>query len=155
MSRSSRISISTALYLCMGPILAQQVSEQNLATRDAYRACLRTSDELEVSKSLFAVKADLHAAEIVSLQRSIQEHVASQRTVNYRDKAAVDAFNNKLMSLHGRANVMNRRASSLNDELNEFNKKVLSANQRCAGMLLSADDKDAVDQEREEDRGKK
>jgi uncharacterized protein YhaN len=142
-------SICLALWLGAGAdASAQSTAKPKLATRDDYRACVAEDDRLlPIRQSLQARKVQ-HDAELKRFQDDSQAHVAGQPKIDTGDQAAVDAFNARLDALNARVAELNAHSARMNDEQAAFNAQVAAHNKRCAGMVVSFADRDAVMKER-------
>jgi len=89
-----------------------------------------------------------HDAELKRWQDQIKAHVATQYRLDTTDEAAVNAFNGKLDVLNKRVEELNLQAQKLNKEQAGYNKLITASNERCAGMVITTADHDAVKSER-------
>ena len=91
-----------------------------------------------------------HSANLKRVQDEMRAHVATQPRVGASDDAAVDAFNEKIEALNARVDASNKVAERLNLDLYTLNSRIAAANQRCAGMVVTKADFEAVKKERAE-----
>lgn len=113
------------------------------STRDEYRACLDEKDQLDQSRTDFdAQLADLEAKQkqYEADRRKQGSMVNGSMFVNFADE--------KSKEHEARSIALNEASRKLNAISNEFAAKVESHNQRCAGMVVSVPDRDAVHKER-------
>jgi len=137
-----------ALALCTWSAAAQTPLKPQVSTREEYRACLQESDELKKKQDQLKEETTAHDAKLKRLQDEMRAHVATQPKVGQSDDAAVSAFNEKLDRLNARVDTLNEEAERHNLESFKHNTRVAQTNQRCAGMVVSAADHDAVHKER-------
>ena len=147
--------VTVSLLFSLGTIHAQTPKAPKLSTRDEYRACQKEDDELKKKRSLLTDESETHSANLKRIQDEMQAHVATQAMVNASDETAVVAFNEKIQALNTQVGTSNKEAERLNQEQHRFNAWTAALNQRCAGMVVSYADHEAIRRERAETGKKK
>ena len=118
------------------------------SSRDEYRKCLEEGDRLEPLRSALEANKKAHDRELKRLQDEMNAHVATQPFLDTADEAAVEEFNAKLEVLNQRGKNLNDVAEELNKQQSAYNAQVAAANKRCAAMVITFRDRDAVNKER-------
>jgi septal ring factor EnvC (AmiA/AmiB activator) len=141
--------LTAALLLAYIGCATSQPSEQpKYSTRAEFRSCLLESDGLKEQADSLTAKMRSHEAELMRSQDQIRAHVATQYRLDATDEAAVKAFNKKVVELNERVEELNLQADKLNKEQIGYNKLITASNERCAGMVVTSTDYDAVKRER-------
>lgn len=119
------------------------------STRDEYRACLDEKDQIDQARADF----DTQLAELETKQKQYEADrrahgtaVNSQMKINFADE--------KSEALRLRSIQLNEASQKLNAVSKDFGAKIEGHNLRCAGMVVSVPDRDAVHKERAK-QGKK
>ena len=136
------------LALSSQVVIAQQGQGPKVSPRDEYRACLDEQDALQPQQAGMQVRLDEHIQDMKRLQDELNAQVALQGSIDEANPAAVSAFNARLEVLNRRVDALNARGDGLNKEMSAYNAKVADVNRRCAGMVVSLRDRDAVAKER-------
>ncbi len=131
---------------------SQVALRPKLSTKDEYRTCLKEEDALKAKREALGDEARTYDASLKHIQDEMQAHVATQPLPDRANDAAVEAFNEKIGALNARVNASNKEAERLNLEQYKLNTQIAAANQRCAGMVVSYPDHEAVRKERAEAR---
>ena len=145
---SFRFLTAALLLTHIGCATSQPSEEPKLSTREQLRACLLEVDGLKEQSDALSAKMRAHSAELKRWQDQIKAHVATQYRLDTKDEAAVNAFNKKVDTLNERVDELNLQADKLNKEQVGYNKLITVSNERCAGMVVTAADHDAVKSER-------
>ena len=127
---------------------AQSGAGPKLSSRDEYRSCLNEQDALKRQLPALQARLDEHNQDLKRLQDEMNAHVATQSGIDATDQAAVQAFNAKLEELNQRGEAINARGDAFGRDQKAYNAQVAAANKRCAGIVVSGRDRDAVDKER-------
>jgi chaperonin cofactor prefoldin len=143
---------ATFLLMFLG-LATQEVSAQSaqglkFSSRDEYRSCLDEADKLTPRLPVLQARLKDHNQALQRLQDEMVAHVATQPAVDTADQAAVDEFNTKIESLNQRMQALNDQGEEFNNEQIAYNTQVAAMNKRCAGMVISLKDRDAVHRER-------
>lgn len=129
-------------------VSAQPAQGPKFSSRDEYRACLDEGDKLTPKFPLLQARLKEHNQALKRLQDEMGAHVAAQPAADTTDQAAVDEFNAKMDSLNRRAKALNDQADEFGKEQIAYNTQVAAANKRCAGMVITLRDRNAVHKER-------
>lgn len=129
-------------------VSAQPAQVPKFSSREEYRACLAEEDKLKPQLPQLQAKLKKHNQELKRLQDEMNAHVATQPALDTTDQAAVDLFNAKMESLNQRGMALNDQVDGLNKEQLAYNTQAFEANKRCAGMVVTINDRDAVLKER-------
>jgi len=141
--------MTAALLLAhIGCATSQPSGQPKFSTREQFRTCLLGTDRLKEQFDALNAKFRAHQAELKRWQDQIKAHVATQPEVDTKDEAAVDTFNKKVAELNERVEELNLQADKLNTEQIGYNKLINASNERCAGMVVTITDYDAVKRER-------
>jgi uncharacterized protein YPO0396 len=127
---------------------AQSGAGPKLSSRDEYRSCLNEQDALKRQLPALQARLDEHNQDLKRFQDEMTAHVATQAGVDATDQAAVKEFNAKLDELNQRVEMINARGDAFGRDQKAFNAQVAAANKRCAGLVVSVRDRDAVEKER-------
>jgi Skp family chaperone for outer membrane proteins len=146
--RLHHLVASAALAACTVGTPAQTPLKPQMSSREDYRACLAESDDLKKRQAELKEESVAHDARLKRLQDEMRAHVDTQPKVGASDDAAVDAFNEKLKALNARVDASNQEAERLNLEAFRHNTRIAQTNKRCAGMVVSQADHEAVTRER-------
>lgn len=138
---------SAALLLLAAQAQAQTGARPKMSTRDEYRSCLNEEDALDARRAPLEAQRKVHNAALKRLQDDAKAHAATQPAPDAGD-AAIDAFNAKIDELDARVEVVNREAERLQAGIVELNTQIAAANRRCAGLVVSITDIQAVRKER-------
>jgi chaperonin cofactor prefoldin len=136
------------LGLATQGICAQPAQAPKLSSRDEYRVCLDEGDKLAPRLPVLQARLKDHNQALKRLQDEMVAHAATQPAVDVFDQTAVDEFNTKMESLNQRMKALNDQADEFNSEQIAYNTQVAAANKRCAGMVVTLNDRDAVRRER-------
>lgn len=142
--------IAVLLSLTAVESFGQVAVGPKLSTRDEYRACFQEADSLKAQRDALNAQSEDHNANLKRVQDEMHAHVAKQPLSGQSDDIEVNAFNEKMDSLNARINASNMEAERLNLELYKFNTKIAAVHQRCAGMVVTYGDHQAVMKERRE-----
>lgn len=135
--------------------MGHAADKPQVSSRDDLARCLAESDKLEDERaSLETAMRRLESAQ-KDLQTLSRIHSANRPKVSLRDKASVDAFNQKTKLLQSLSTDLNEQSTDLLARQNEFNAKIDASNQRCAGMVVMLDDQEALLLERIKQRATK
>ena len=129
-------------------VFSQPSQGPKMSSRDEYRACLDESDQFAPRLPILQARLKEHNQDLKRLQEESEAHVATQPSVDTSDQAAIDAFNAKVESLNQRVKALNDQAEEFRKEQIAYNTQVAAMNKRCAGLVVSFKDRDAVRRER-------
>lgn len=150
------LQMLAALATAAAPaVQAQSGAGPKVSSRDEYRSCLNEQDALKRQLPVLQARADEHTQDLKRFQDEMNAHVATQAGVDAADQAAVQAFNAKLDELNQRAEMINARGDAFGRDQKAYNAQVAAANRRCAGIVVSGRDRDAVEKERAAAQGRK
>jgi predicted nucleic acid-binding Zn-ribbon protein len=150
-----RLLLAIVLLAVLFEARSQVALRPKQSTKEEYRACLKEEDTLKAKREALNDESKTHSASLKRIQDEMRAHVATQPLPGRADDAAVDAFNEKIGLLNVRVEASNREAERLNLEQYKLNTQIAAANQRCAGMVVSYPDHEAVLKERAEARRQK
>jgi chaperonin cofactor prefoldin len=136
------------LGLATRGVSAQSAQGLKFSSRDEYRSCLEEGDKLTPRLAVLQARLKDHNQAMKRLQDEMVAHVATQPAVDTNDQAAVDEFNTKIESLNLRMQAMDDQGDEFNKEQIAYNTQVAAMNKRCAGMVVTLNDRDAVRRER-------
>ena len=143
------LPIVAALAACASPaVQAQSGAGPKVSSRDEYRACLNEQDEFKRRIPVLQARLAEHNQDLKRFQDEMNAHVATQAAVDATDQAAVNAFNAKLDELNQRVELINARGEEFSRDQKAYNAQLAAANKRCAGMVFTLRDRDAVEKER-------
>jgi uncharacterized protein YlxW (UPF0749 family) len=143
------LPIVAVLAACASPaVQAQSGTGPKVSSRDEYRACLDEQDEFKRRVPVLQARLAEHNQDLKRFQDEMNAHVATQAAIDTTDQAAVDAFNARLDELNQRVGMINARGEEFSREQKTYNTQVAAANKRCAGMVFTLRDRDAVAKER-------
>lgn len=128
---------------------APKPAASKYSTRDEYRACLDERDQIDQSRADF----DTQLAELDAQQKQYEADRRAQGT-KVNGKVMINFADEKSEALRLRSIQLNEASEKLNAVSKDFGAKIESHNQRCAGMVVSVPDRDAVHKERAK-QGKK
>ncbi|NRF68366.1 hypothetical protein HLB44_15335 [Aquincola sp. S2] len=143
-----RTTCACLLLSSAATALAQPAPKPRVSTRDELRACLQEEDKIKPQQASLNQRMRDHNIEMKRFQDNMQALVAEQPKVDTSDQAAVDAFNARMDALNNRVAELNLLGRQLNEEQAELNGRINTMNKRCAGMVVSFADRDAVLKER-------
>jgi hypothetical protein len=129
-------------------VYGQSKGGPKLSSRDEYRSCLDEQDTLKRQRPVLQARLDAHNQDLKRFQDEMTAHVATQAGIDANDEAAVKAFNTRLDELNQRVEVINARGDAFGRDQQAFNAQVAAANKRCAGIVVTGRDREAVDKER-------
>jgi peptidoglycan hydrolase CwlO-like protein len=78
----------------------------------------------------------------------MDQHVEQQDKLDNTDEVAIDKFNARLEVLNARGRELNAEVEQLNRDQALYNRDVAALNKRCAGMVVTIRDRNAVLKER-------
>jgi hypothetical protein len=136
-------------------VQAQPGAGPKLSSRDEYRACANEQDALRRQLPVLQARLDEHNQDLKRFQDEMNAHVATQSGVDTTDQAAVQAFNAKLDEMNQRGEAINARGDAFGRDQKAYNAQVAAANKRCAGIVVTGRDRDAVEKERAAAQGRK
>ncbi|MDB5972333.1 MAG: hypothetical protein JWQ90_4783 [Hydrocarboniphaga sp.] len=137
-----------SLWLLPLPAGAQSQQSPRYSSRDEYRACLEEADRIEPRRVQLQKGMTTHNAELKQLQDEMDQHIAQQDKLDNTDDAAIDAFNARLDVLNAGAGELNAEVERLNHDQAVYNHDIAAVNRRCAGMVVTIRDHNAVIKER-------
>jgi len=143
-----RLITVVLLFAHLGCAVSQPSEQPKFSTREELRSCLLKRDELAEQLETLMVRSRAHEAELTRWQDQIRAHVATESKLDTSDKAAVDAFNKKVRESNARVEELNLQADKLNREQRGYNKLITASNERCAGMVVTDEDHEAIKSER-------
>lgn len=143
----------TSIFLFVLAAATQGVSAQSaqgpkFSSRDEYRTCLDEGDKLTPKLPILQARLKEHNQALKRQQDEMEAHAATQPAVDSADQEAVDEFNVKMRTMNQRGKVLNDQAAEYNKELIAYNTQVAAMNKRCAGLIITIKDRDAVYKER-------
>jgi chaperonin cofactor prefoldin len=139
----------TAVGVVAPSVLAKGNIGPKVSSKNAYRVCLTENDELDTKKSDLQKRIHAHTKALKEHQDEMAAHVATQNAVDLENHVAVDAFNTKIDTLNNQVKVLNEQAEIYQKERENLNAEVAAWNKRCASMVVTLKDHDAVQKERQ------
>lgn len=113
------------------------------STREEYRACLDEQDQIDQFRTEYETQ-------LAGLEVQQKQYEADMRARGTRvnGQAMINFADEKSQVLEARSIELNKTSQKLGEMSRAFGAKVESHNQRCAGMVVSVPDRDAVLKER-------
>lgn len=119
------------------------------STRDEYRSCLDERDQIDQTRADF----DIQLSDLESKQKQYEADQRAQGT-KVNGQMMINFADEKSEALRARSVKLNEASQKLDAISKQLAAQVESHNQRCAGMVVSVPDRDAVHKERAK-QGKK
>lgn len=140
----NRLTMLVVPGLVMAAAAALAADKPGIAGREELGRCLAEGDRLEDERT--AIEAEIRRLEAAQkdLQTLTRIHSANRARAVARDKAAIEAYNQKVSLLNSLAAALNGQSTDMMARQNEFNARIDASNERCAGMRVSVDDQEAV-----------
>jgi chromosome segregation ATPase len=121
---------------------------QRPTIKEEVRECLDTREALRRERLALIQRFDRHEAELRLTQAEQQTQAALQAGLDTTNAAAVEAHNARIAELNARIVTLNAQAGTLGDDQRSLNTRVADLNRRCAGLVISWNDHEAVLRER-------
>lgn len=119
-----------------------------LTIKQEVRACLDERETLRRERLALSQGFDRHEAAFRRAQDDLQAQTALKATLDLTQSAAVEAYNARVGEINGRIVALNAQAAELAESQRTLNTRVDDLNRRCAGVVISWRDHEAVLRER-------